>query len=76
MDSLIEKVRINRRTFTPELARAIRQAARLTQEDIGDDLDVHRVTVARWELGLRRPRGELRERYLDLLDALRDEVSK
>jgi transcriptional regulator with XRE-family HTH domain len=55
---------------TPELARAIRVTAGVTQADVAAELGVHRVSVARWELGRRRPRGTVLDRYTKLLDEL------
>jgi hypothetical protein len=41
---------------------------------MANELGVHRVTVARWEAGLRRPRGRLLHAYATLLDALQQET--
>lgn len=70
MSALAEHVRQARRLPPPAVARAIRGAADVSQQQIADELGVNRVSVARWELGLRVPRGELRLRYVDLLDQL------
>jgi transcriptional regulator with XRE-family HTH domain len=69
---LIEQVRTARRLPPPALARAIRDAAGVSQQQIADELGVNRVSVARWELGERIPRGELRLRYVVLLEGLRE----
>ena len=69
---LLEQVRAAQRLPTPAVARAIRQAAGVTQQRVADELAINRVTVARWELGERSPRGELRLRYVELLDTLRE----
>ncbi len=71
MSALAEKVRARRRAFSPALARAIREAADVSQREIAHELGVHRVSVTRWELGTRRPSGVLLEAYLDLLEELR-----
>jgi transcriptional regulator with XRE-family HTH domain len=39
------------------------------------ELGVHRVSLARWECGERFPRGELRARYAQLLEELREAVA-
>ncbi len=44
------------------------------QSDLSQELGVDRATVARWELGTREPRGEMRERYAALLRALAAEA--
>jgi len=72
--SLVEEVRTGRRTAIPGYAAALRRAAGVPQRRMADELGVHRVTLARWELGLRRPRGRHLAAWLGLLDALRDEL--
>lgn len=52
------------------MRRALREAANLTQRDVATVLGVDRASVARWELGSREPRGELRQAYADLLRSL------
>lgn len=69
---LIDCLRTARRLPPPAACRAIRLAAGATQQQLADALDADRVTVARWELGERSPRGELRLRYISLLDSLRE----
>lgn len=72
VSALIEHVRAARRLPPPAVARAIRDAANVSQQQIADELGVNRVTIARWELGTRSPRGELRLRYIELLEQLRE----
>jgi len=72
MSALAEQVRAARKLPPPAVARAIRDAAGVSQQQLADELGVGRVTIARWELGERTPRGELRLRYTSLLDELRD----
>jgi len=74
MSALIEEVRQARR-FRPQLAKAIRDAAGVSQQRLADELGVDRVTVARWELGQRQPHGELLIRYMALLDGLSAEFA-
>lgn len=47
----------------PAVARAIRVAAHLTQEELAREIGVDRVTLARWEAGRRRPQSLMAERY-------------
>lgn len=68
----IEERLRRRRLPAPPIARAIRLAAGATQEDVAAEMGVHRVTVARWELGTARPTGTHAERYAELLDRLSD----
>jgi len=71
MTTLVDEV-IHRQRFPPkEVARAIRVGAGVSQERLAIELGVARVTVARWELGLRKPRGAVADRYRDLLERLR-----
>lgn len=72
MSALAEQVKQARRLPPPAIARGIRDAAGVSQQQVADELGVNRVSVARWELGVRVPRGELRLRYVELLDELRE----
>jgi transcriptional regulator with XRE-family HTH domain len=42
----------------------------MTQEELGDELGVHRVTVARWATGATHPQPYLRKRILELASEL------
>lgn len=65
------RVRVGLRQLPdPAAARAIRVEAHFTQREVAAELEVDRVTVARWEAGRRRPRGSLAERYGALLRTL------
>jgi transcriptional regulator with XRE-family HTH domain len=69
-------LRARRRLPAPAVNRAIRRAAGCTQCEVAAALNVNRVTVARWESGERVPRGELRDRYAELLDGLQQEAAR
>lgn len=71
MSALIREARDLRRLPKPELARAIRRAAGVSQVAVASELRVHPVTVARWEAGKRRPQGSTAAAYVRLLDELR-----
>jgi DNA-binding transcriptional regulator YiaG len=73
--ALVQQVKAARRLPPPAIARAIRDEAGVSQQAIADELGVGRVTIARWELGTRVPRGELRLAYIRVLDELRDAVA-
>lgn len=73
-ESLAGELRTERRLPAPRMMRLIREMAGVSQARIARELGVDRVTVARWELGLRTPRGELRRRYVELLNTLRQDV--
>ena len=72
--SLTEEILRSRRLPPPTVARAIRREAGVSQQRLASELGVHRVTVARWEIGMRVPHGSLRQRYADVLDELQREV--
>ncbi|MFS2294551.1 MAG: helix-turn-helix domain-containing protein [Actinomadura sp.] len=72
---LIDEVKAARSLPPPPVARQIRETAGVSQTRIGQELGVHRVTVARWEAGGRQPRGELRAAYARLLEDLRKAVT-
>jgi transcriptional regulator with XRE-family HTH domain len=71
--ALRDEIRL-RRLPPPPVARAIRIASNITQQTLADEIHVHRVTLARWELGTRRPRGYARQRYAEALSFLEREV--
>lgn len=73
--SLIDEVRATQSLPKPAVARLIRMSAGVSQERLAQELGVHRITVQRWELGHRRPRGGDRVRYARLLQDLRAEVA-
>jgi DNA-binding transcriptional regulator YiaG len=74
MAQLVKEVRRSRGLPSPARARAIRQDAEVSQQRMASELGVHRVTVARWEAGRRRPRGQHRDAYAALLHALEQEI--
>ena len=70
MSALLEEVRLGQHLPTPGQARKIRVLAGVSQQRLADELEVDRVTVARWESGERSPRGALRAKYAELLGEL------
>lgn len=70
MSQLIEEVRKARALPSPKFARAIRQAAGVSQVRLAAELGVHRMTIARWESGERRPQGQHLLAYVALLHDL------
>ncbi len=75
MSDLLTEVR-DGRLPPPSVARAIRLAAGVSQPRMAEELGVHRVSVARWECGTRRPRGDVRAAYGRLLRELQEAVGK
>ena len=72
--TLFDEVRTVQGLPRPARARAIREAAGVSQERLAQELNVHRITVHRWEHGERSPRGKTRMAYAELLEGLRNEV--
>jgi DNA-binding transcriptional regulator YiaG len=70
--TLMHEVRARRTLPGPALARAIREAAGVSQSRLAEELGVDRVTVTRWEGGHRRPRGARAVAYAALLAELQD----
>jgi len=75
LSTLITISRRRRELPPPPVAAALRRAGRLTQDDLAKELKVHRVTVARWELGQRSPQGALRDEYAEILRQLARELA-
>jgi len=72
MTTLVDTVAERRRlALQPAVARAVREAAGVSQQDVAAELGVHRVTIGRWESGRRRPTGEQLRRYAHLIDELK-----
>jgi DNA-binding transcriptional regulator YiaG len=64
-----ELVRV-RRLASTGAARVIREDAGLSLSELAEAVDVHKVTVFRWEHNQRKPRGEAARRYLQVLEEL------
>jgi len=58
--------------MAPKDIRALREALGLTQQQFAKRIGAQRVTVARWETGLTRPKGL----YLQALEKVRANVKK
>lgn len=70
--SIIDEVRAARTLPRREVARAIRIAAGVTQQDLADELGTSRNTISRWETGERNPSPRLRARYAMILRQLNE----
>lgn len=73
-EQLLDEVRAGLRLPEPTTRRAIRLQAQLSQQRMARELDVSRQSIARYEAGLRQPRGARLVAYVALLEALRKEV--
>ncbi len=67
-----DKRRAHQQLPPPELRRALRQSAGLSQADIAKATGVHKSAVSRWESGTSDPTGEQLVAYVALLMELRD----
>ena len=70
MSALLEVVKARHQLPTPALARALRESAGVSQQQMADEIGVHWTTVSRWETGRRSPRGRVLVAYVALLQAL------
>lgn len=66
----VRQARAHKALPSPAMCRAVRVEAGLSQSVLAKDLGVDRVTIARYELGQRRPRGDILVRYVSLLRRL------
>ncbi len=63
-----------RRLLSTGEARRLRVAAGVILAEIAEEVGVTETTVARWEGGVRQPRGPVAGRYGLVLDRLRRQV--
>jgi DNA-binding XRE family transcriptional regulator len=63
-----------RESCTTGVARKLREAARLTQREVGESCDVSGQTIALWETGKRTPTGAPALAYAKLLRQLARQV--
>ena len=68
----IERARRRKRLGPPEVRRLLREQAGLTQIELAEAIGVTRATVGRWESGARNPSRRVVDRYLEVLERLRD----
>jgi transcriptional regulator with XRE-family HTH domain len=73
VEHLIANVR-GRRLPPPSVRRMLRLQLGLTQREVAGALGVDRVSVARYESGVRTPRGATRDAYMELLNRLAEEA--
>jgi transcriptional regulator with XRE-family HTH domain len=70
---LVAEARLRRALPPPAVCRAIRESAGISQLEVARVLGVDRVSVTRYESGVRLPRPAVRERYVELLSRLADQ---
>jgi len=74
-NALIQTLRRRRSLPEPRVRKALRQAAGLTQEEVGAAVGVSGPTVSRWETGHRSPRGDALDSYAEVLATLAREMA-
>jgi predicted transcriptional regulator len=73
---LIDEVRLRRSLPSIEDRRRIREDARVSQQQIADEVGVTQATVANWEAGMTEPGdSSTLRRYVEVLRQLEDIVS-
>jgi transcriptional regulator with XRE-family HTH domain len=73
-EKALTKAREREKFPKPAQRRFVREEAGLTLRDVARALGVTEAAVSRYETGLREPRGELRDKYLKVLERLRHEA--
>jgi DNA-binding transcriptional regulator YiaG len=76
LDEALAQASAKRDLPAPTEARRVREAAGLTQQQIGDVIGVDRATVCRWESGVRSPRGPAARLYLTVLKRAAQEAEQ
>lgn len=71
-EQIRSRLRVRNELPQPDVRRALREAAGLSQQEIADAVGVTRAAIGHWETGTRTPRGVLLDRYVDAIRALRD----
>jgi transcriptional regulator with XRE-family HTH domain len=69
-----EHIRARRDLPPPQLRRALRVAAGMSQQDVANVVRCSRAAVGYWESGARMPRGELLARYAEALRTMGEEA--
>ena len=75
LDTVIAKIKSKQAFPPPAVRRNLRERAGLTQHDVAGVLGIDRASVARYESGIREPRGEILRRYAEVLDRLTLELA-
>jgi DNA-binding transcriptional regulator YiaG len=76
LEDALQRERLRERLPRPEVCRSLRETAGLTQADVARAVGCQRASVSRWEAGKRRPRGDLADAYIRVVQRLADEVTK
>lgn len=64
-------MQVRRDLPAPDERRALRVRAGLSQQELAEIVGVTNGAISHWETGNRRPQGDLLDRYVEALNALR-----
>ena len=73
-DDVLAEVKYRRLLPAPQMLRAIRRSAGVSQAAVAEVCGVDRASVSRWESGTRRPSGPRLVAYMGLLEQLAAEI--
>ncbi|MFF2384073.1 helix-turn-helix transcriptional regulator [Streptomyces sp. NPDC058108] len=71
-EKIRSRLRVRKDLPNPDQRRALREAAGLSQQELGDAIGVTRQTVSHWEAGRYSPRGPLLDRAVEAYGILRE----
>lgn len=71
MTNLAQRLEAATKLPAPRTRRAIRNDAGISQQEIADEIGVHRMTIARWEAGTHQPRGDRLVQYFQIIEQMR-----
>lgn len=74
-ERILERIRMRPALPPPPRRIEIRKKAGLTQEDLGEVLGVSAMSIHYWETGKRLPKPEHAEAYLEVLEALEEQLT-
>ena len=73
-DDVLAEVKYRRLLPAPQMLRAIRRSAGVSQAAVAEVCGVNRASVSRWESGTRHPTGPRLMAYMGLLEQLAAEI--
>ena len=72
LDELLDRKTSRHRLPRPALRKLLREQSGLTQAEIAALVGVRASAVSRWESGARTPRADVLDRYVAILEQLRE----
>lgn len=74
-ERILERIRMRPALPPPSRRIEIRKSAGLSQQDLGEVLHVSAMSIHYWETGKRLPKPEHAEAYLEVLQALEEQLT-